>query len=109
MPLIRVVFLLSFVSALQAAKFSLPIIVNKLPANSEFVVVHTAIDFTELLRAENVTAPVDERSLRLFEIRGDKRTEIPYQFTAAYLVLAAMLILLSLTKESREGDLSHDF
>src|ERR1051325_2398560 len=83
MPLIRVVFLLSFVSALQAAKFSLPIIVNKLPANSEFVVVHTAIDFTELLRAENEAVPVDERSLRLFEIRGDKRTEIPYQFTAA--------------------------
>jgi AGZA family xanthine/uracil permease-like MFS transporter len=39
----------------------------------------------------------------------DLARRIPYQFTAAYLVLAAMLILLSLTKESHEGNLSHDF
>ena len=39
----------------------------------------------------------------------DLARRIPYQFTAAYLVLAAMLIALSFTKESREGHLSHDF
>jgi hypothetical protein len=80
----RALLSICFAAELQAANFSLPITVTKLPSDSEFIVIRTPIDFSEILRALNVITPVDERSLRLFELRGSrKRVEIPYQFTAA--------------------------
>src|SRR6185436_16459276 len=81
--LLRTILSIPIIATLQAANFTVPITVTKLPPNSEFVIVHAPIDF-DLLTAHDATAPVDERSLRLFAVQaGMPRVEIPYQFIAS--------------------------
>jgi hypothetical protein len=79
----RATLLLSTIATLHSANFSLPVSVDKLPPNAEFIPIGTRIDLNAALAAQQVTTPVDERSLRLFEIRTPgPRVEIPYQFIA---------------------------
>lgn len=80
MLLLRVVLLACVLRAVEAAEFSVAIRVSELPKAAEFVVVGAPIDFTDLLRSQNTSVPVDERTLRLFDERG---REIPYQFSAS--------------------------
>jgi hypothetical protein len=68
----------------RAANFSIPISIDKLPRNADVVIVRAHIDLDDALSAQNATTPVDERSLRLFVIEAaGRRSEVPYQFTAA--------------------------
>jgi hypothetical protein len=69
-------FLASGAAAAQAEqRFSQSIEVANIPKDVKFLPVSCRVDFSDV-------GAVDERTLRLWEIRGSKKKEIPYQFSS---------------------------